>query len=190
MNIQKIILKLIIILVTFNSCSKDEEIDIAESAPEYPMKSLLENGAMELKSTKINSAFNFEAGYKFKSFKNGKITALGVRVPNNETYRVTLWNADSEEIIETIDVNSTSGLLSFEDIDPIDIVSGTEYFVSVNTNDYYMFDDGGNQVFPIENDNILILGYSSKLGTSQFLPTQLVKVAYLGMVDVKFISNN
>ncbi len=191
MKTQKIILKLIIIVLSFSSCSKsDDHAEIIEATPEYPMKTLIEDGVMALKSTKIDFPVTFELGYEFKSFKNGKITALGVRVPDNDTYRVTLWNVDTEEILKTVDVISTSGLLSFEDIEPINIESGITYFVSINTNDYYVFNDDGNVMFPVESDNILVMGYAVKPGFNQFLPTQLIKTSYLGMVDIKFTANN
>ncbi|MEC3908072.1 DUF4082 domain-containing protein [Tamlana sp. 2201CG12-4] len=188
MKIQKLIFALIILSVL--SCSKDDDTVIVEAAPEYPMKSLMEAGVMELKSTKVNGINTHEIGYRFKAFKNGKITALGIRVPENDTYRVTLWNADTQEILKTAYIDSTSGLLSFEDIEPINISSGTEYYVAVNTNDYYVFNDNGNPMFPVESHNILIVGYSAQFGANQALPVNVIKTAYLGMVDVKFVPNN
>lgn len=188
MKIQKLILALVILSAL--SCSKDDDAITVDSSPEYPMKTLMEEGAMELKSTKINGINTHEIGYRFKPFKNGKITALGVRVPENDTYRVTLWNADTQEILKTAYVTSTSGLLSFEDIEPIQIQSGTEYFIAVNTNDYYVFNDNGNSIFPVESNNVLIVGYSAQFGANQALPQSVIKTAYLGMVDIKFVPNN
>ncbi|MDO5971087.1 DUF4082 domain-containing protein [Flavivirga aquimarina] len=192
MKTQKIILGLLILGLNFVSCSKndDDDVQIVENTPEYPMKSLIEDGVIELKNTTLNSPNTFELGYKFKSFKNGQITALGIRVPDNDIYRVTLWNVDTEEILKTINITSSSGLLSFEDIEPVNIESGTLYFISINTNDYYIFNDDGNVVFPVETDNILVTGYGSKLGQNQSLPTQFTNTAYLGMVDIKFTANN
>ncbi|AUP77293.1 DUF4082 domain-containing protein [Flavivirga eckloniae] len=191
MKTQKIIVGLLILGLSLISCSKnDDDIKIIESTPEYPMKSLIEDGVIELTNTKINSPNTFELGYKFKTFKNGKITALGIRVPDNDTYRVSFWNVDTEELLKTMEITSSSGLLSFEDIEPINIESGTAYFVSINTNDYYIFNDGGDVMFPAETNNILVLGYGAYFGQSQTLPETYVKTAYLGMVDVKFIPNN
>ncbi|NJX15129.1 DUF4082 domain-containing protein [Tamlana crocina] len=193
MKFQNSTLTLIILLTCLMSCSKSDDEIIIESAPEYPMKSLIENGDLELKYTKKNSPNTFEMGYKFKTFKSGKILALGIRVPDSDTYRVTLWNANTEEILVTTNVVSSSGLLSFEDIPPVNIESGTAYFVSVNTNDYYSFGSSGNNVgnlFPAEANNVLVLGYGSYLGTQQALPANFVEGAYLGMVDIKFVPNN
>ncbi|GAA3607471.1 DUF4082 domain-containing protein [Flavivirga amylovorans] len=194
MKAQKLIWGLIIIGLFFNSCSKDdgdiEVVEVEETTPQYPMKSLIESGHMQVNYQKINSPSTFEMGYKFKTFKSGKITALGIRVPNNETYRVTLWNVETETILATAMVTSSSGLLSFEDIEPIVIDSGTPYFVSVNTNDYYQFTNAGNDLFPIEMGDVLISGYGSNFGASQTLPSTFSEVSYLGMVDIKFISNN
>ncbi|TGV03979.1 DUF4082 domain-containing protein [Flavivirga rizhaonensis] len=191
MKAQKLIWGLIIIGIFFNSCSKDDdEIEVVEATSQYPMKSLIESGHMQVNYQKVNSPSTFEMGYKFKTFKSGKITALGIRVPNNETYRATLWNVETEAILATVMVVSSSGLLSFEDIEPITIDSGTTYFVSVNTNDYYQFTNAGNNLFPIEMGDVLISGYGSNYGTSQTLPTTFSETSYLGMVDIKFVANN
>ena len=192
MKTQKIILGLLIIGLCFVSCSKndDDNAPIVESTPQYPIKSLIENGNMQLKYEKVDWVNTFELGYKFKSFKDGKITALGIRVPNNDVYRVTLWNVDTEEILITKNITSSSGLLSFEDINPVNVSSGVSYFVSINTNDYYRFDDFGNDIFPVEIGDLLITGYGSNFGISQTLPTTFTKAVYLGMVDIKFTANN
>ncbi|MDO5980519.1 DUF4082 domain-containing protein [Flavivirga spongiicola] len=193
MKAQKIILGLTIIALSLFNCSKnDDEIEIVEveAIPQYPMKSLIESGHMQVNYQKVDGPSIFEIGYKFKSFKDGKITALGIRVPNNDIYRVTLWNVETETILATTMVTSSSGLLSFEAIEPITISSGTAYFVSVNTNDYYQFTNAGNDLFPVEMGDILISGYGSNYGTSQTLPDTFSETSYLGMVDIKFVPNN
>ncbi len=191
MKTQKLILGLLAITLFFTSCSKeDDTIEEIEVSSQFPMKSLIESGHMSVNYQKINSPSTFEIGYEFKSFKNGKITALGIRVPNNKTYRVTLWNNDTEEILVTKNIVSSSGLLSFEDIAPIEISSGTAYFVAVNTNDYYQFTNSGNNLFPAQSGDILITGYGSNFGTSQTLPTTFSETSYLGMVDVAFVADN
>ncbi|MBJ6368669.1 DUF4082 domain-containing protein [Snuella sedimenti] len=191
MKAQKIVLNLILIGILFTSCSKDDDLDVIEQTPQYPMKTLIETGHMELKSTMQQWVFSFEVGYKFKAFKNGKITALGIRVPNNDTYRVTLWNAETEEVLVTKNIVSSSGLLSFEAINPVNVTSGVAYFVSVNTNDYYTFNDSGNVMFPVESGDILITGYGVRSGTNpdQVMPTQYSKTSYVGVVDIKFMPN-
>lgn len=189
MNTQKIILKLLIVLMTFSSCSKnDDEIIVVEAIPQYPMKSLIESGHMQVTYEKVND-LTLELGYKFKSFKNGKITALGIRVPNNDVYRVTLWNLETEEILSTKHITSSSGLLSFEDIEAVDINSGTNYYVAINTNDYYQFSSPDTGLFPVEAEDILITGSSSSLGTNQTLPVVFSEQFYIGIVDIKFVAN-
>tara|TARA_R110002050_G_scaffold300540_1_gene470404 strand:+ start:12695 stop:13273 length:579 start_codon:yes stop_codon:yes gene_type:complete len=192
MKIIKLIFVIIVIASTLSSCSKNDDSITIETAPQYPMKSLIESGYMELDLEK-HTDLQIEMGYKFKSFKNGKITALGVRIPNNGLYRVTLWNAETEDILITKNITSTSGLLSFEDIQPIEISSGVSYFISVNTLDHYIFSSSENaesNIFPIESGNILIEGYSTYLGENQILPSELIKTHYKGMVDFKFIAYN
>lgn len=187
----KIILASLSVLVFFSSCSKtDDDVVIVEATPQYPMKTLIEEGAMALNGTKVNWVNTYELGYEFKAFKNGKVTALGVRLPDNGEFRVTLWNSNTEEVLATQNVMSTSGLISFEDITPVQISSGTRYFVSVNTNSYYSFTNSGNVIFPAESEDIIIMSYGGNFGTAQVLPPSNSTTAYLGMVDIKFVPNN
>ncbi len=193
MKTQKLISGIVLTVILLMGCSKNEDEEIVvEATPQYPMKSLIESGHMELKNSKQNSAIQFEAGYKFKSFKNGSIKALGVRVPDNGEYRVTLWNFDTEEVLATVNITATSQLLSFQDVEPININSGVDYFVSVNTNDYYIFNDSGNVIFPAESEDILITQYRVRTGMNlnQLMPHQTSTTSYLGMVDIKFVPNN
>lgn len=192
MKVQKLIWGILLLTTVYSSCSKNDDIEIETVLPQYPMKTLIESGHMQLKQTMPNWVNHFEVGYRFKTFKEGKITALGIRVPENDDLRVTLWNADTEEIIKTQIIISTSGLLSFEDIEPLDIKSGVPYFISVNTNSYYIFNGGGNAIFPVESGDLLITDYGVRPGTNpdQIMPTQYSKTSYIGMVDIKFVPNN
>ncbi|WP_203258720.1 DUF4082 domain-containing protein [Hyunsoonleella ulvae] len=191
MKTVKVFFAALAIIMSISSCSKDDDsIQYIEADPQFPMKTLLESGAVELTGTKVNWVNTYELGYEFKTFKNGKITALGVRIPDNGEFRVTLWNSDTEEILVTQNVISTSGLISFEDIAPVQISSGTRYFISVNTNSYYIFSNDGNIIFPAETDDIIILSYGGIFGTAQALPTITSQTDYVGVVDVKFIPDN
>lgn len=191
MKTSRLIIPILFLILSLSSCSRNnDDIETIQLPPQYPMKTLMEEVHMEVKYTKVNWVNTYEMGYEFKSFKNGKITALGIRIPDGGDFRVTLWNADTEEILVTTQVVSTSGLLSFEEINPIQIQSGVRYHVSVNTNSYYQFSDSGNILFPIEIGDFLITKSGVNLGTIQSLPTQFSSVSHFGMVDVKFEPNN
>lgn len=194
MRTLKSIFAIVVFSIALISCSKnnsEEELTIVE--PLYPLKELIYNGNLEEGYSYTNKPFYLEIGYQFRSFKNGQITALGLRLPDTQEYRVTLWNAETEEVLATIQINSSAGIFIYEDISPINITSGVEYFVSVNTNDYYIVknsESGEQPVFPIESGDILLTGYGSSLGTSQTFPENISQQSCLGMVDVKFIENN
>ncbi|CAM1345394.1 hypothetical protein [Tenacibaculum amylolyticum] len=168
------------------SCSKDTP---PEQPPQFPMKSLIESGVLDLQST-INSPNTFEVGYLFKTFKSGRISSVSIRVPANGEYRVSLWNFDTQELLLTQQVQSSNGLISTQEISPITIESSVDYFVSVNTSNYYTFNKGGAVIFPSDIGDVLIKGYGSYLGTSQMLPATFSTTSYLGMVDIEFIPDN
>lgn len=187
---KKVVLySLLICTIIFSNCGSDDDKNTIELPPQYPMKTLIENGVLDLNSSD-NSPNTFEMGYKFKSFKNGKITGLSVRLPGSESYRVSLWNVETETLLITKEIQATNGLISLESISPISITSGVDYFVAVNTNDFYRFGKGGATIFPAETEDILVTGYGSSLGTSQVIPTNFSTTAYLGMVDIEFVPNN
>ncbi len=189
-NLKCILLFSLLSLCFFNCSNDDNGNSVTTGDPHYPMKSFLESGAVQINQTQVNSTVTFELGYRFKSFKNGQITALGIRVPDNESYRVTLWNMDTEEILAIANIQATAELLSFEDIAPVSVESGVDYFVSLSTSDYYRFGDNGNTIFPTEQDDIIILGYGTYIGNTQMIPTQFSTTAYLGVVDIEFVPNN
>lgn len=170
-------------------CSKDNNNETPALPSQYPMKTLIENGVLDLNST-INSPNTFELGYQFKTFKNGKIKSVSIRVPSNDTYRVSLWNFDTEELLLTQEVQSSNGLISTKEINPITINSSVNYFISVNTNDYYAFNKGGAVIFPTDIGDVLVKAYGSYLGTNQAIPTTFSTTFYLGMVDFEFVPNN
>lgn len=182
----KIIFYTLLLLFFSLSCSKKT---ITEQPSQFPMKLLIENGILDLQST-VNSPNTFEVGYKFKTFKNGKITSLSIRVPANGTYRVSLWNFETQDLLVTQQIQSSNGLISTESISPITITSSVDYFVSVNTSNYYIFNKGGAAIFPSDIEDVLIKGYGTYLGTSQTLPTTFSTTAYLGMVDIEFVPDN
>lgn len=169
-------------------CSSDEK-NTPELTTQFPMKSLIENGVLDLNST-VNSPNTFELGYQFKTFKSGKIKSLSIRIPANGEYRVSLWNFDTQELLLTQQIQSSSGLISSEDISPISIESSVNYFVSVNTSDYYAFNKGGNVIFPTDIGDVLVKAYGSYLGTNQTIPNTFSTTFYLGMVDIGFVPNN
>ncbi|MBP0902440.1 DUF4082 domain-containing protein [Mariniflexile gromovii] len=192
MKAQKLIKALLLLAIVLSSCSKKDDDIITEIPSQYPMKSLIESGYIGLQNTMVDWEFIKEVGYRFKTFKSGSITSLGIRIPNNGEYRVTLFNADTEEVLVTKYITSTSGLLSYEEIDPINIQSGVAYFVSVNTNNFYTFNDSGNTIFPVEIGDVLITNSGSSTGNNinQLMPSLGSNTYFIGMVDVKFKASN
>lgn len=174
-------------LISF-SCSSDKEI-ISEQDSQFPMKALIESGVLDLQSN-VNSPNTFEIGYKFKTFKSGNIKAVNIRIPANGNYRVSLWNFDTQDLLLTQQVQSSNGLISSENISPLPLEASVNYFISVNTSDYYVLNKGGNAIFPSDIGDVLVKGYGSYLGTSQVLPTTFSTTVYLGIVDFEFVPNS
>ena len=179
---------LFLLLFTIFGCGSDKET-ITIQPSQFPMKTLIENGILDQQSS-VNSPNTFEVGYQFKTFKNGKIVSVSIRVPANGAYRVSLWNFETQQLLNTQQVQSSNGLISTQEISPVQIESSVDYFVSVNTSDYYVFNKGGDPIFPSDIGDVLVKGYGTYLGTNQNLPTSFSTTSYLGMVDIEFVPDN
>lgn len=80
----------------------------------------------------------------------------------NGEFRVTFWNAETVELLVAKYIVSTAELFSIENIKPKNIEARTAYFISINTDFYYTFNDNLNQVFPVESGDFLITHYGVK----------------------------
>ncbi|AUC16852.1 hypothetical protein BTO06_17625 [Tenacibaculum sp. SZ-18] len=177
-----------LLLFTILGCSGDKET-ITIQPSQFPMKTLIENGILDYQSG-VNSPNTFEVGYQFKTFKNGDIVSVSIRVPANGAYRVSLWNFETQQLLHTEQVQSSNGLISTKEISPIPIESSVDYFVSLNTSNYYIFNKAGDPIFPSDIGDVLVKGYGTYLGTNQDLPTSFSTTSYLGMVDIEFVPDN
>ncbi|NGF57532.1 DUF4082 domain-containing protein, partial [Parapedobacter sp. SGR-10] len=137
----------------------------------------------------INDAY-VEQGLKFKPKVKGKINAVTLKIPDNESnVRVTIWNADTKAVIRTITVQSViAHTEARHDIDPLDIVPTETYIISFNGNDTYSRHRTGfsEASYPIDAGNISVLSAHYIGGQTQAFPTiTMLNNVYWG--DVSFV---
>src|SRR6218665_258111 len=159
------------ILIT--SCKKENDSSPAESAP--MTQTFFVNTPTTITAS---GSGNYEYGFKFSVTKKGKITKLASRMPQAGSYRITLWDAGStpETILESANINQAAGALTFQNITPVSLETGKDYFISVwSSGQWYEIRPAGGSSFlyPINTGNIIIKGYQwvGSAVTPQNFPT-------------------
>lgn len=179
-------LMLYAILIT--SCKKESSTLPAESAP--VTQTFFVNTPVSISAV---GSGNYEYGFKFSVSQKGKITKLASRMPQAGSYRITLWDAGAtpEAIITSANINQAAGALTFQNITPISVETGKDYFISVwSSGQWYEIrpSGGSNFVYPINTGNIIIKGYQwvGSAATPQKFPTNTATSYVAGLADFEF----
>ncbi|MCB0507489.1 MAG: DUF4082 domain-containing protein [Bacteroidetes bacterium] len=166
-------LMLTITLATI-SCTKDG----TNTTIENPAKTTISNNlVVDSVVTLVNSSWEF--GNKFYSSKNGKITKLGCRTPEIGSYRVSLWDFSTQNLITatTIAITDTSQF-KYNDISPVDITANTRYVISINNTSggvakrYYIYFNKTNitNIYPFTTGSITYETVQEKSSSISIFP--------------------
>lgn len=187
------------IIVTFSviflaiSCNNDDnpQSTPVPMAPEQnPLEGYLSaTGFNQITSNYINSG-NYEFGFSFIPLVNGKMTAIVIKIPDNQTNtRVTIWDKVAETVIRTEIIDALSADVEVtKTIAAIDLVKDKEYIITFNSNDWYDHrkTDNSNVTYPFTSGDIKITSYAYKSGTAQQIPNSVVTNYYAGDCSFKF----
>jgi hypothetical protein len=175
------------------SCSSDDD---APTAPvfleENPIPALIADaGYSETSITDLASSA--EVGYSFTPLVSGKINALMLSLPvANANTRVTLWDVDTQQAIQTIYVSvPTAATEVIKKITPIALVKNKKYALSFfNGKIYYLHSSPTSTSIPyprtygnIKIDDIVMV-YTN--GLQSFPTGDGLSSAYMGDVSMKF----
>src|SRR4051812_18054827 len=84
------------------SCKKD-----SDNKPNGSLQTFLAN-TTAVDTTLILKAGSFELGNRFSASRNGTITHLGCLMPYKGLFRVSLWDAETKELMTAVQVKSDS----------------------------------------------------------------------------------
>ncbi len=132
---------------------------------------------------RVNQPWNYTMGYRFTPNKSGQVISLGGYF--NGTKSVSLWNAETGELVATTQVVSSNNW-SYASINPVDVVAGTQYIVAA-----YIEASGGSyrsgiNRFPQTYGDITINNAMYAYGNAR--PTNAVTATIYGQVDIEFQS--
>lgn len=184
----------ILSIITF-SCSKDDTPAPAPVAPilaplQDPLQGYLTaSGFIQKKDVLVNRS-DFEFGYSFIPLVNGKMTAIIVSLPDSRSgLRVTIWNKATATAIRTENIDvPVANVDLIKQITALDLVKDKEYFLTINSNDWYerKKTDVTDVVYPFTVGDIKITASGYTVGTSQTMPTIFPVNFYSGDCSFKF----
>jgi hypothetical protein len=181
-------LSVLIFFVTITSCKKDKDPVLAPE--QNPLAGYLAASGFDQKVTSQMNLGDYEFGYSFIPLVNGKMTAIVAKIPDvRPGMRVTIWDKTAGTVLRTelIDITS-SGVEATKAITPLDLVSGKEYFITFNSNDWYDHrrTNSANVTYPFTVDDIKITSYSFISGSAQLMPNAPQLSYYAGDCSFKF----
>ncbi len=180
--------------INLASCSKDDDSPAPAPAVEQnPLSGYLTASGFDQVTTPTVNSTPYEFGYSFKPSVNGKITALVAKLPDaNAALRVTIRNKATSAILRTETMNvAAAGVETTLTITALDLVAGTEYWITLNSDDWYTHrkTDNSNVTYPFTVGDIVITGYGYKSGTAQDAPNAFPMNYYAGDLSFKFLKN-
>jgi hypothetical protein len=181
-------LAIVILFTTLASCKKDKEEVLAPL--QNPMDGYLAASGFNQKVTNQVNLGDYEFGYSFIPMVNGKITSIIAKLPDVRSgMRVTIWDKATATVLRTelIDVAS-SGVEVTKAITALDLVQNKEYFITMNSNDWYdrRKTDSSPATYPITVGDIKITSYSFISGAAQAMPNSPQTTYYAGDVSFTF----
>lgn len=189
---KKLLLAAVLFSALTTSCKKNktEEPSIVYAEEDYFGGYLIATGFEQKTDLVINSPITAEMGVEFAPKVKGKITALKIKLPAvDNALRVTLWDKATKAVIKTeiVNVNNSSTTTIF-DIADIDLIKDKEYFITMNTNDFYIRSrtNNTNATYPVTIGNIKVLSFQIEYGSAQIFPTFIVTKQYNGDLSFNF----
>jgi hypothetical protein len=175
---------LMLVITMLISCSKDDPTVVKEN----PLATYLTASGFSETTSDIDDDY-YEFGISFIPQVAGKITAIVVKLPDNQSnLRVTIWDVATQKILRTETI--ASAIVDIEvtqNITPLSLVKNKEYMITFNTNDWYNHEkpDQGETTYPILAGEISVTGYAYNDGTTQTFPMSFQTDYYAG--DLSFV---
>lgn len=184
-NLINLAVLFLLIGITATSCKKDKTNN---NPMETNMDAILTRTSYFAFDEALSKSY--EIGFSFSSSKNGKISKLGLKLPENGTYKVSLWDFDSEQKLDSVFVtNSDSSKFNYASITPRSITSGKRYVISVNTNYKNYFCSTGILVglFPFTSGSITFFDQRAATLNTDNIPNLYVQTSnYCGIAGFVF----
>ncbi len=174
------------------SCSSDDVTELPK--PEEAKSELPYHKLVDDPKVKLNTVYNyrgekmFNLGNYFIPNKNGVIKGIGVILPEAREVTVGLWNVETKKVIIQKKIKAPKNASNLLEIDPVKVVKGKEYVVSVYTDTFYVWESSpsGKDIFPVTVGNVKLTGSGYSEYPSPIFPVKSTgfEVAFYGLIDI------
>ena len=128
---------------------------------------------------------DYSVGYLFKPEVTGRITELRVRLPKNGSYKVSIWDIDSQTLITQTSVQQASGKWSSKEIPALEVTAQKTYAICLLLpigTEYY---NASNLNLPTNINNVRVLNSVAAFGDTYPIDLTMPS-ALFGLVDFAF----
>ena len=143
------------------SCDDDSPTGPIEGTPENPIESFV--NSLNITDTYIDDDY-YEFGVIMEFQSDGIIREVCVKMPDDGTYPVTIWNLADSSIVTTTSVTVNADEVTYASIGgDITVEAGVRIAVTVNSNDWYEYNNTNDDpIYPVTLGNVTILQYGYK----------------------------
>lgn len=188
----------VFIFISLIACKKSDKA-IQAPTQETPLQNLVTTKFLD--TIQVVNNGKFEEGFSFSTSKNGKITKLGCYMPNNLTYRVTIWDSATQTFTQTAVKVTDSTKFNYVDITPIYITANRTYYATINNtvggvrkNDFRLGKKPNiNFNYPIKSGSISMKAYVDNIGcNTTCFPNNMMSynISLYGVPDFVFEPEN
>ena len=154
-----------------------------ESIPQDITAAVLDKYADTVVTEVMNN--DYSVGYLFTSDVSGKVTKLGIKLPEPGIYKVSIWDVESRSIILQTTIHQAYGKWSMKEIPPIYLVSDRTYAVCSLLPIGAKYFSAQNLNLPKDVNGVRILRSVAAFGDN-YPVDQEIPDAIFGFVDFTF----
>ncbi|MFC3559340.1 DUF4082 domain-containing protein [Pedobacter jamesrossensis] len=124
-----------------------------------------------------------ELGIAIKPHKDGRIKGIRIKNPTKGYMRLSIWDADTRELIQTMNVNISDTINYNLFVCQIPITANKTYTISINVFKYYYYNLPFNPL-PLHSSDVSLLYSVYEETPYQRFPSQNVASVYHGVIDI------
>jgi hypothetical protein len=127
-------------------------------------------------------------GYEFIPKVDGQFQSITGVLPKTATYKITLWDAFTKEVIQFWEIEYFENIYQEVFIDdPVDLTAGKSYMLTVNTIYWYDYQPPAiGTIFPQTIGNVEIVRFGLKEAFQTEYPTEFYDNQMWGLIDFRF----
>lgn len=128
---------------------------------------------------------DYSAGYIFSPRVDGRITQLGISLPDSGIFQVSIWDVDSKTLITRTIIHQNNDQWVYKDIHPVTVEKDKKYIACMMLPLGTRYYSAPNLKLPLEANNIQVMNGVAAFGDA-YPADQIITDALFGFIDVTF----